>query len=126
MSLSKIIASYQDFLEVTAYLSANSPYYPETIKLEAGRTIYYSTRVRIERDGKWYAIHCVESFMPTATVDEANCLHRLMLSAHQIQHLYQITGHPKLSEAEKVDDLQITETERLIEDEKRRFPHLHQ
>ena len=75
---------------------------------EVPKTCYASTLVRINRDGKWYVVHCVESVYITPECDEKNMLLRLALSVHQIQNLYKITG-----QFEDVDTLQISEEERL-------------
>lgn len=75
---------------------------------EVDKVCYASTLVRIERDGKWYVVHCVESVSITPDCDEKNMLLRFALSVHQIQNLYKITG-----QFEDEDALQISEVERL-------------
>lgn len=99
-------ASFEDFIEA---LKKQSNYYPKIIRARKLYVTYYSTLVRIERDGKWYVVHCVESLSQTLKVEEIYCLMRLIESVHKIQHLYKITD----GKFEYLDPLQESEAERL-------------
>jgi hypothetical protein len=103
-----------------ADLKSQSPYYPKVNIIEhpasyplnkvlpLSKVLFASTLVRINRDNKWYIVHCVESVIVTKTVNEKNLLLNLMESVHRIQNLYMITGYH-----EDIDSLQKSEAERL-------------
>jgi len=121
--IDKIVKETTSFKERIAELKEKSSYYPEVVieeypndHPESDRVVFASTLVRIERDGKWYAVHCVESVVPTKTTSEKHLLIRLMDSVHKLQHLYKITG-----QFEDVDSLQKSEMNRLIEIENERW-----
>lgn len=91
-------------------LKNKSPYFPEFIAARFDDNyIFLSTIVRVEKNGKWYRVHCVESFYPTPTANEATCLALLTKSAYKIRYLYNI--HEEIDE---LDTLQISEKERLM------------
>jgi hypothetical protein len=94
---------HQDFIQ---QLKEHSPYYPDYVTgLNFGNT-YISTIVRIEREGKWYRVHCVESMHGFATLPAL--YPKFMKTVYKIQHLWQLTG-----KYEELDSLQITEVQRL-------------
>ena len=74
---------------------------------DVDKDCYASTLVRIERNGKWYNIHCVESIFITENCNEKQLLLTMMESVYQIQHLYCI------SEINHPDNIQESEIERL-------------
>lgn len=115
--IDEIVTEATSFKGRVAELKRKSSYYPQVVieeypndHPEYDKVIFASTLVRIERDKKWYYIHCVENVVPTKTTSEIHLLIRLMDSVHKIQHLYKITG-----QFEDVDPLQKSETDRLIE-----------
>lgn len=121
--IDKIVKEATSFRERIAELKEKSSYYPEVVieeyrndHPEYDRVVFASTLVRIERDGKWYVVHCVENIVPMETTSEKHLLIRLMDSVHKIQHLYRITG-----QFEDVDPIQKSETDRLIEIENERW-----
>ena len=79
------------------------------------KVCYASTLVRIERNGKWYVVHCVESVMPTENCDEKHLLLRMMDSVYKIQLLYRIVEVTMdgIEPLQDVDNLQRSEVERL-------------
>lgn len=96
-------------------LKRESNYYPSILIKEYPndnpiyhKVIFASTLVRINRNDKWYIVHCVENIIPTKVVDREELLLKIMKSVHKIQHLYQITGL-----YEDVDSLQESEVERI-------------
>ena len=99
-----------NFKEALKELNPISPYFPEYIEklypndnplIKEKHRIFLSTIIRVERDGVWYKVHCVESGFGK------DVYKYFLLSCYKIQHLYMITG------SEEVDHIQISETERL-------------
>lgn len=88
-------------------LKSVSPYYPEVLRGERDGSIYLTTKVRIERDGKWYFVHHVRCFMPTNSTDSYIALKTLMFDCYQTIYLWKMSG------LEELDTLQISEPERL-------------
>lgn len=120
--LYEIIHKAEVFKAIIGQLKKESFYYPrilikryanENPSFENEFTIYASTLVRIERDKKWYIVHCVESIVPTQSVNETCLLLKLMQSVHNIQVNYHITG-----QFEDLDTLQQSEPERLLREYK--------
>ena len=113
--LRKILRDNETFINRVASLKKESPYYPSVIVREYERhhepynEIYISTLVRIERDGVWYVVHCLESGVETEYFNTEDILMQLQQSAYKIQHLYKLCGH------EEIDKIQKSEKERLIE-----------
>lgn len=113
--VTKILRGAESFKERVAQLKKESPYYPDIVVKEYpdnsspyGKIAFASTLVRIEREGIWYTVHCVESVMLSPNYPVDFLYTRLMDSVHKIQHLYIVgSGH------EDVDPLQISELERL-------------
>lgn len=105
--LSQILQEGYEFREQIKFLKINSTYYPKVfMKHENNFVIAASTLVRIERGGKWYKVHCVER-KQIKNNNADSLLLKLMESVHQLQNLYTLTGE------EDVDELQISEIERL-------------
>lgn len=89
--------------------SQDAPYYPNILLVREGTALYGGTYIRIERDGKWYKVLCVEAAI---TNDAAQLLVKIMNIVYRIQWLYRLTGNDNM---EKIDELQIPERERLLE-----------
>ena len=115
--MQRILDSAKEFQDIIAELKKESNFYPQVLIKEYPNqnplfkhkvVIYASTLVRIERDGKWYVVHCVESIVPTDIVGERNLLLKFIDSVYSIQLLYKVTGI-----FEDVDSSQIDEIERL-------------
>jgi hypothetical protein len=82
---------------------------------EIDKVCYASTLVRIERNGKWYTVHCVESIIHNELYDEKDLLLKVMDSVYKIQLLYQIeesimNGNKPLQD---IDNLQQSEVDRV-------------
>lgn len=79
------------------------------------KNCYASTLVRIERNGKWYVVHCVESTLITVDCDEKYLLLKMMDSVYKIQLFYQITDVTTIDgdTLQDEDNLQQSEIERL-------------
>lgn len=111
--IAKILNEASHFEQMVSRLKKESGYYPNVIMLDHftdGRLEKYaSTLVRIQRSGKWYAIHCVESIIPNSTVSESHLLLRMMDSVYKIQSLYILQPNDKL------DAIQISEFERMFQ-----------
>lgn len=105
--MSKIPFQFCEWDKKVERLKAESKYYPYLHIRYESNEVYCSTLVRIERNGKWYTVHCVESGSYNGHGDDIDVCVQLMRSVHKIQHLYQICG------MEDIDKLQISETERL-------------
>ena len=99
-----------NFEKVVKELNPISPYFPEYVEwlcfndnplIKEKYKIFLSTIIRIEEDGVWYKVHCVESGFGK------DVYKYFLLSCYRIQHLYMITG------SEEVDHIQISEAERL-------------
>jgi hypothetical protein len=117
--LSKILEQANDFKVRTAKLKAMSEYWPIVrSKNFEGFEIALTTLVRICRQGKWYAIHCVESGIVQIGSHEVEAIfERLIDSVHKVQNLYVIqdlvdSDGVKLDE---LDELQMEESTRLME-----------
>lgn len=121
VSLGKILWDSQLTEKRIADLKKKSSYYPQVLIEECitnlcfrnnkyEKTIYASTLVRIERDGIWYTVHCVESIILTENTSEKDLLIKFMDSVYKIQHLYKVTGY-----LEDVDSIQKSEFDRLME-----------
>jgi len=110
MDLQKVVNEAKDFRILIDELKKISPYYPNVIRMEADdKQVYFSTKVRKDFDGKWYYIHCVERIKPNRQYGEIDCLKYLMRRVYEIQYLYVLSG------MEDVDELQISEIERISE-----------
>ena len=107
----QILMENARFKAHTAKLKAISQYYPIIKQDVHDGSIFLTTLVRIERDGKWYIVHCVESFTPTKPEDFVQSFKNMMFNVHQIQYLYQISGT-----MEDIDPLQQSEMDRLKEE----------
>lgn len=103
---------------IIAILKSKSKYYPEVVLETFGSTVngetrtvnYASTLVRIERDGVWYTVHCVETYVSSQMFpDKAGLLLNLMRNAHNVMHLHKLCGRAN----EDVDKDQSSEEERL-------------
>lgn len=106
----KIFHNIAESRSYTQKLKDMSEYYPNIKQDTRDETVYLTTLVRIERDGKWYTVHCVMSFGSKAPAVFVVALHRIMMEVHNIQYLYKITGT-----MEDLDILQQSETDRLLE-----------
>lgn len=104
----KLLEAKQEQEQLYEYLKDNSDYYPEVLIHERGNLTYYSTFIRVFRDGQWIIVHYVEKFDKDGSIDQPTfCMH-FGWGIYQIQHLYQPNG-----EWQEVDKLQIAESERL-------------
>lgn len=94
-------------------LRSRSPYYPEHYTyhtIEAGRdTYYFSSIVRIERNGKWYGIHVAEGISLNDEVGIMDLYRKFTHYVYKVQHLWNITD-------EEPHEWQISERERLSND----------
>ena len=116
MCVGQILQENNRFRQNTAGLRAMSKYYPVIVRDTYDGAVFLTTLVRIERGEKWYTVHCVESFEATEPSDFTESLEMMMMKAHDIQHLYLITGT-----MEDVDVLQISEKERLVNEKSMAF-----
>lgn len=104
-----------------AELKKESGYYPKVLikpyrEIGFVTELYASTLVRIERDGIWYIVHCVEWIVPNSQTVVSNLLLRLMDSVYKIQCLYKIPNNVVNFNGVPIHDidlLQISEIERL-------------
>ena len=117
MNLNKILLEGENHKKVVTSLKEISPIYPEVLNSWAVniKTTYLSTLVRIQREGKWYLVHCLESFKAAPNYelqlrDVATGYQRLIRMAHNVQHLYMIGAN-----MEDLDPDQRSEDERLRE-----------
>lgn len=99
---------------LVAKLKKESKYYPNVFlceeDIEYGKSVYVSTWVRVKRNGVWYKIFCFESYLCSKNESQTSDLFfKFMASVHSIQHLYVV------SEKDKIDELQIDEEQRLIQ-----------
>jgi hypothetical protein len=85
-------------------LKVKSPIYPEVIQFKQANEDWLSTLVRIKRGRKWYKVHLMEFSVETPI---ELTLQRLHLEAYKIIHFYKLCG------LEEMDELQISEQERL-------------
>ena len=106
----QILSNVMELESHTQKLKIMSEYYPIIKQDVFDNTIFLTTLVRIERDGKWYTVHCVESFASIDSLDFATNFETMMINVHNIQHLYKITGT-----MEDLDILQQSEADRLRE-----------
>lgn len=123
--IDKIIHQARTFEWIVADLKKSSMYYPAVIlryyknpnqESTIGLTdCYASTLVRIERDGIWYTVHCVECCTLTSEYDETKLLLKFMDSVYKIQHCYQIQTitTPNGKPLQDVDPMQKSEKERV-------------
>lgn len=108
--MSKILKENKKFDRIVSELKKESDYYPQVLVKRYGSTLYSSTLVRINRDNKWYVVHCIESIVPTKDVTEKHLMLKMMESVYEIMFLYKTTGV-----FEEVDGLQQSEVDRLVE-----------
>lgn len=127
--LTKILQQVDDHRQMIAYLRQNSKPWPEifsvtkSLDMEERRagvgrapdTVWLSTLVRIQRDGKWYLVHHVQSL--TGNVNVEWLYSKLVHEVHLTQTFYRVTGNPEL---ETLDPNQQSEEERLRDV----YPHL--
>ena len=111
----KILSENHIFLERIKFLKKESDYYPKIlfqeyldIHVEKRKVLFASTFLRIERNGIWYKIHFVESIILNKESDKVDLLLKIIGSVYSVGHLYEINS---LSE---VDDIQISEEQRLV------------
>lgn len=121
----QIIERVKHFHQIIAELKSVSPYYPQILRkeyphdnplLESRVAVYYSTKVRIERDGVWYTVHHVESGVPEKNIPvEEYAILRLTESCYKTVFLYRINDYRSTDGVplQDIDNLQISETERL-------------
>ena len=98
-----------------AELRTTSQYWPSIEKkyYDDG-TVMFSTLIRITRYGQWYSIHCVEAFNAKIPGYSNDFLYeRIIRSVHSIQTLYKVGSYP-----DEMDNLQISEEERLTKQNK--------
>jgi hypothetical protein len=122
----------RSFNEIRLELKKDSKYWPDVLIREYDnvyemfkeggepepKIIYASTLVRIERDGKWYIVHCLENFIPTSRMGERELLLRLINNVHHVQLFHIINREIMASDGkflEDVDSLQISEKQRIID-----------
>jgi hypothetical protein len=122
--IQEILAKVQGYKNRTAYLKSKSDYYPEVLchnETEEGLPILFlSTLVRIEREGKWYVVHHVESGIVDGKYlsQEMLLMAKLVRAVHMTQNLYRIAPPMKQSDGsvfncQDEDTLQIAESERV-------------
>lgn len=116
--IARMIDDAMNHQSIIAILKSKSKYYPEVVLETFGSTVngetrtvnYASTLVRIERDGVWYTVHCVETYVSSQMFpDKAGLLLNLMRNAHNVMHLHKLCGRAN----EDVDKDQSSEEERL-------------
>ena len=116
--MGRMIDDAMNHQSIIAILKSKSKYYPEVVLETFGSTVngetktvnYASTLVRIERDGVWYTVHCVETYVSSQMFpDKAGLLLNLMHKAHYVMHLHKISGTAN----EDVDKDQTSEEQRL-------------
>lgn len=120
--IEKIIKSTNNHNLIIAQLRKDSKYYPEIIIENydsefdfCGINTFASTLVRINKNGIWFVVHCVESLMRREDEGIHHLLFRLIKSVHNIQHLYKIPFMDEKEGAFEIDILQQDEAERLQE-----------
>ena len=113
MNLNKILIETDNFTKVVTSMKEISPIYPairSSYSLNTN-TVYLTTMARIQRDGKWYLVHCMENFTPT-TGHKVQAMeigyHRLIRTVHNVHYLYKVGTH-----MEDLDPDQTPEPERL-------------
>lgn len=108
--LNKILDEAERFRSIIALLKKESPRYPQFLRKEIGPQVFFSTLVRIEREGIWYLVHCVESYNPDLGIKttDMDLIKKFMTSAYVIQNLYKISGT-----MEDIDPVQTPESELL-------------
>jgi len=116
--IARMIDEARQYESIIALLKKKSKYYPEVVLEAFGskvngetRTVNYaSTLVRIQREGVWYTVHCVETYVSSEMFpDKVGLLLNLMHKAHYVMHLHKLSGIAN----EDVDKEQLSEEERL-------------
>lgn len=113
MCLEKIIKDANDQKSLIEWLERHAPVWPSMLVKNVPGTmdIVLTTKVRIERDGKYYLVHHVQRQYNVVLGGNIESLYERMINqVHLCQVLYQITGNEQL---EKLDDDQRPESERL-------------
>jgi hypothetical protein len=100
-------------------LKAEANYYPEiTVRTfiernvlgEPQEVIYASTKVRVMEEGTWYVVPFVKCFVPNKIHTVIDFLKNVTKEVYKIKYLYRLTGI-----WEEIDDLQISEKERMYD-----------
>ena len=107
------LASVDSMRSHNAWLRERSPYFPDFLSGQGPNgDHYFSTLVRIQRDGVWYTVHCVERYRDFGDTKDIRtlCLERLVSHAYMVQKLFKLTGDPMF---EQIDKFQISEEDRL-------------
>ena len=115
-NLGSIIAAAQQADHRRESLRRSSPYYPDYIVREDQGVTYVSTILRMEKGGKWYAIHFIES--DVRKDPEELLLDRLMRNVYLFQQLGTIDSNfkdPLGREIYPLDENQQPETKRMEE-----------
>jgi hypothetical protein len=89
-------------------LREKSDYYPEVLILNKGQIVFFSTLVRIYREGQWMIIHCVDSMDRETVHSPVRFALDFGARVYYIQHLYRPNGSLR-----DLDKLQEDETQRL-------------
>lgn len=116
MCIDEILQNNSEQMSWISELKRASDYYPVVARVEhpfptgGFKEFSFTTLVRVKRDGKWYTVHCVEDFINNDSDAERITLLRFMIQVHNIQNLYMITG-----KCEDVDELQISEEDRITD-----------
>lgn len=98
-----MIAKVKKREEGIVSLRARSPYYPEWIEEKNGDVIVLSTLVRKRHEHTWYTIHLVSEGIGEGVL-------RMFIYDAYIIAMF----HKPFLELDKIDSLQIDESERLV------------
>lgn len=120
MSVTPFLRRADDLKEKREKLKERSSYYPK-ILIESrydpdnigAVTVDLSTLIRIEREGTQYVVHCMRSYSSNLSPAEIKlqALEKFVSEVHGLQHLYKVM--PDEPDLNPVDELQISEAERL-------------
>jgi hypothetical protein len=121
----KVRNNVKTFNKIRLELKKDSPFYPDILtreyEQETGRYLYLSTTIRIQRDGKWYKVHCIESIACmtiTPKFWEQQLIQRLIRNVYICQLFHQINTELINSDGESLQDIdenQISEKQRMID-----------
>jgi hypothetical protein len=71
--------------------------------------VFVSTLVRIERDGIWYTVHCVQDFKPAISDVQIQVIQKLLIDAYNAKLFWKFSGIG----LEERDPCQESEEERI-------------
>lgn len=104
--IGKILQTVEKRNLIIEELEKEARYYPEVSIRNYGGYFWIYTKVRIcDSNGVWHTVFCARDFPDVER--ELAMLNLLHMDAYKIQHCWAFNG------GEKLDELQITETERL-------------